>query len=196
MRCDTFRSYAEPMHVHLVASVACNLTHFNDNVDDALHYGQKLRLVANPMVQGETLDGVGGSRPLYLYSRPVGTTHFAKFSRHQLVAFTDRASYDSVWQVSHMFGCCCPFCMGLKRSFICTASIFTTCTGRLQQVWTGVYSAEISAGGCVSAILEFTQSEALSSTQLHNSMLDSYNTWSTRALRLQRLAEGMLMLCR
>ena len=52
------------------------------------------------MVQGETLDGVGGSRPLYLYSRPVGTTHFAKFSRHQLVAFTDRASYDTVWQVS------------------------------------------------------------------------------------------------
>ncbi|DBB17637.1 TPA: hypothetical protein ACH3X3_002681 [Trebouxia sp. C0006] len=67
--------------------------------DDALHYGQKLRIIANPMVQGETLDGVGGSRPLYLYSRPVGTTHFAKFSRHQLVAFTDRASYDTVWQV-------------------------------------------------------------------------------------------------
>ena len=67
---------------------------------DALHYGQKLRIVANPMVQGEMLDGVGGSRPLYLYSRPVGTTHFAKYSRHQLVAFTDRASYDSVWQVN------------------------------------------------------------------------------------------------
>ncbi|KAL0027877.1 hypothetical protein WJX77_012447 [Trebouxia sp. C0004] len=68
-------------------------------LDDALHYGQKLRIIANPMVQGETLDGVGGSRPLYLYSRPVGTTHFAKFSRHQLVALTDRASYDTVWQV-------------------------------------------------------------------------------------------------
>ena len=67
---------------------------------DALHYGQKLRIVANPMVQGEMLDGVGGSRPLYLYSRPAGTTHFAKYSRHQLVAFTDRASYDSVWQAS------------------------------------------------------------------------------------------------
>ena len=66
---------------------------------DALHYGQKLRVVANPMVQGEVLDGIGGSRPLYLYSRPVGTTHFAKYSRHQLVAFTDRPSYDSVWQV-------------------------------------------------------------------------------------------------
>lgn len=65
-----------------------------------MHYGQKLRIIANPMVQGETLDGVGGSQPLYLYSRPVGTTHFAKFSRHQLVALTDRASYDTVWQVS------------------------------------------------------------------------------------------------
>ena len=66
---------------------------------NALHYGQKLRIVANPMVQGEVLDSLGGSRPLYLYSRPVGTTHFAKYSRHQLVAFTDCASYDSVWQV-------------------------------------------------------------------------------------------------
>lgn len=67
--------------------------------DAALHYGQKLRIVANPMIQGEILDGAGGSRPLYLYSRPIGTTHFAKYSRHQLVAFTDHASYDSVWQV-------------------------------------------------------------------------------------------------
>lgn len=69
--------------------------------DDSLHYGQKLRIMANPMVQGESLDASGGSRALYLYSRHVSTTHFAKLSRHQLVAFTDRASYDSVWQVSH-----------------------------------------------------------------------------------------------
>ena len=75
------------------------LCHNMMTADDGLHYGQKLRIVANPMVQGETLDGLGGSRPLYLYSRPVGTTHFAKYSRHQLVAFTDRASYDTVWQV-------------------------------------------------------------------------------------------------
>ena len=73
--------------------------------DDALHYGQKLRIVANPMTQGECLDGLGGTRPLYLYSRPVGTTHFAKFSRHQLVAFTDRASYDSVRQVRPLLQC-------------------------------------------------------------------------------------------
>ena len=76
-----------------------DLGHHMMSAGDALHYGQKLRILANPMVQGETLDGFGGSRPLYLYSRPVGTTHFAKYSRHQLVAFTDRASYDSVWQV-------------------------------------------------------------------------------------------------
>lgn len=55
--------------------------------------------MANPMVQGEALDASGGSRALYLYSRPVTTTHFAKLSRHQLVAFTDCASYNSVWQV-------------------------------------------------------------------------------------------------
>lgn len=76
-----------------------DLGHHMMSAGDALHYGQKLRILANPMVQGETLDGFGGSRPLYLYSRPVGTTHFAKYSRHQLVAFTDRASYDTVWQV-------------------------------------------------------------------------------------------------
>ena len=68
--------------------------------DDTLHYGEKLRIMANPMVQGEALDASGGSRALYLYSRPVTTTHFAKLSRHQLVAFTDHAGYDSVWQVS------------------------------------------------------------------------------------------------
>ncbi|KAL3160109.1 hypothetical protein ABBQ32_010887 [Trebouxia sp. C0010 RCD-2024] len=94
-----------------VGSVACNtflLAKYSpaqpsiydmEYADDVLHYGQKLRIVANPMVQGEVLDGAGGSRPLYLYSRPIGTTHFAKYSRHQLVAFTDRASYDSVWQI-------------------------------------------------------------------------------------------------
>lgn len=68
--------------------------------DDTLHYGEKLRIMANPMVQGEALDASGGSRALCLYSRPVTTTHFAKLSRHQLVAFTDHAGYDSVWQVS------------------------------------------------------------------------------------------------
>lgn len=95
---------------------------------DALHYGQKLRIVANPMVQGEMLDGIGGSRPLYLYSRPVGTTHFAKYSRHQLVAFTDRASYDSVWQVvalvweQEAYVSCCPALLLLPSLMSCIIS--------------------------------------------------------------------------
>ena len=84
----------------LASAIICRTCLSHACVDEALHYGQKLRIIANPMCQGECLDGLGGTRPLYLYSRPVGTTHFAKLSRHQLVAFTDRASYDSVWQVS------------------------------------------------------------------------------------------------
>ena len=65
-----------------------------------LHFGQKVRLIANPQAQGEELEGTGGSRPLFLYSKPISTTNFAKFSRHQLVALGETANYDSIWQVS------------------------------------------------------------------------------------------------
>lgn len=67
--------------------------------DDVLRYGQKIRLLANPLAQGESLDSAGGPRPLCLFSRPVSTTHFAKYSRSQLAGFTWRHTYDSVWQV-------------------------------------------------------------------------------------------------
>lgn len=107
------------------------LSHHMMSAGDALHYGQKLRIVANPMVQGETLDGSGGSRPLYLYSRPVGTTHFAKYSRHQLVAFTDRASYDSVWQVIALMWeqeRCPSCCLAKSLSGATTYLEFGSCT--------------------------------------------------------------------
>jgi hypothetical protein len=67
--------------------------------DDVLHYGQKIQLLANPMVLNEELEAGGGSQPLCLFSRPVLTTHYAKYSRHQLVGFTTRCTYDTVWQV-------------------------------------------------------------------------------------------------
>eukprot|EP00803_Ostreobium_quekettii_P009150 evm.model.scf_753.1 EVM.evm.TU.scf_753.1 scf_753:18748-21737(-) len=57
--------------------------------DDTLRYGQKIRLVANPGIAGQPLDVVGGRSPLCLFSRPVSTTHFSKYSRRQIVGLTN-----------------------------------------------------------------------------------------------------------
>ena len=59
---------------------------------ETLHYGQKLKLVHIPSP---------GEQPLYCYSKPISTTNFAKFSRNQEVALTNRDSYDNVWTVLH-----------------------------------------------------------------------------------------------
>lgn len=67
--------------------------------DDTLHYGQKIRLVANPAMCGEPLDVCGGRHPLCLFSRPISTTHAAKFSRHQLVGLTPHLGYETAWEV-------------------------------------------------------------------------------------------------
>lgn len=70
--------------------------------DDVLHYGQKVRVVLYPSAYGPQSDvtSAGGPRPLCLFSKPISTTHAAKYSRQQLVGFTYRAdSYDCVWQV-------------------------------------------------------------------------------------------------
>uniref|UniRef100_A0A383WB84 Uncharacterized protein n=1 Tax=Tetradesmus obliquus TaxID=3088 RepID=A0A383WB84_TETOB len=68
--------------------------------DDVLRYGQRIRLLANPMAQGEPLDAAGGEQPLALYSQPLSVSCAAKLSRQQLVGFTWKAAgFDSVWQV-------------------------------------------------------------------------------------------------
>ncbi|WIA11012.1 hypothetical protein OEZ85_011166 [Tetradesmus obliquus] len=68
--------------------------------DDVLRYGQRIRLLANPMAQGEPLDAAGGEAPLALYSQPLSVSCAAKLSRQQLVGFTWKAAgFDSVWQV-------------------------------------------------------------------------------------------------
>lgn len=68
--------------------------------DDVLHYGQKIRLLANPEAQSLKLDCAGGPRPLALFSKPISPTDYAKYSRHQLTGFSwNSSSYDSVWQV-------------------------------------------------------------------------------------------------
>ncbi|KAG2423989.1 hypothetical protein HXX76_014815 [Chlamydomonas incerta] len=69
--------------------------------DDAIvHYGQKVRLALHPGASGDPADSGGGPRPLCLFSKPVSTTHAARYSRQQLVGFTTRTdSFDCVWTV-------------------------------------------------------------------------------------------------
>lgn len=62
--------------------------------------GISVLCVSPGCLQGEPLDAAGGEQPLALYSRPLGVNCAAKFSRHQLAAFTWKANnFDSVWQV-------------------------------------------------------------------------------------------------
>ena len=56
-------------------------THYED---DVLRYGQKIRLIANPAITGQPTDAGGGKAPLCLYSKPVSTTHHAKYSHNQV----------------------------------------------------------------------------------------------------------------
>ncbi|KAJ9532387.1 hypothetical protein QJQ45_010424 [Haematococcus lacustris] len=66
---------------------------------DILRYGQKVRIACHPFATGQPLDSAGGPRPLCLFSKPVSTTHCAKYSRSQLVGFTYKQTYDTVWEV-------------------------------------------------------------------------------------------------
>lgn len=67
-----------------------------DYPDDTLRYGQKVHLAVHPSALGESdVDSAAGPRPLRLFSKPVTTTHYAKYSRKQLVGFTHRNSYDT-----------------------------------------------------------------------------------------------------
>lgn len=66
--------------------------------DNTVHYGQKVKIVANPMCVGAELS-YPGEQPLYLKSYPVSTTHFAKFSRFQEVVLSPNDGYETVWEV-------------------------------------------------------------------------------------------------
>ncbi|KAG2498430.1 hypothetical protein HYH03_003688 [Edaphochlamys debaryana] len=69
-------------------------------MDNAVHYGQKVRLALHPGASGDPADSGGGPQPKVLFSKPVSTTHAAKYSRSQLVGFTARTdSFDCAWQV-------------------------------------------------------------------------------------------------
>ena len=71
--------------------------------DDALRYGQKIRLALNPAANGLPLDSAGGPRPLCLFSKAQSTTHYSKYSRKQLVGLTYRETFDTVWQASQPY---------------------------------------------------------------------------------------------
>ena len=66
--------------------------------DDTLRYGQKIRLALNPAANSLPVDSAGGPRPLCLFSKPPSTTHYAKYSRKQLVGLTYRETFDTVFQ--------------------------------------------------------------------------------------------------
>jgi len=66
--------------------------------DEVLHYGQKVKLMANPMCVGAELSSAPET-PLFLKSYAISTTHFSKFSRFQEVVLSPNDSYDAVWQV-------------------------------------------------------------------------------------------------
>ena len=72
--------------------------------DDILRYGQKVRLALNPAALGLEADVAGGPRPLCLFSKPASSTHYAKYCRKQLVGFTRRDTFDTVWQASGSSG--------------------------------------------------------------------------------------------
>lgn len=60
--------------------------------DDLLRFGEMIKLKCNPMVTDE-------QKALYLYSKPVSTTYFAKISRQQEVGVTSKDNFDVVWKV-------------------------------------------------------------------------------------------------
>ena len=60
--------------------------------DDIVHYGQKIRIVSNPLIF---------PKKLYLRSLSVSPLHFARFSRKQEVALQTQLNYDTVWIIEH-----------------------------------------------------------------------------------------------
>lgn len=66
---------------------------------DAVCYGQKICLLAHSGAQDLPVDAAGGPNPLYLFSKPVSTTHYSKYSHEQVCGFTNDPSFDTVFQV-------------------------------------------------------------------------------------------------
>mmetsp|Transcript_43490 Transcript_43490/g.111223 ORF Transcript_43490/g.111223 Transcript_43490/m.111223 type:complete len:302 (-) Transcript_43490:101-1006(-) len=65
--------------------------------DDTLRYGMKVRIHMNPAYLGGEEGGEGSG--YQMFSKLISTTHYAKYSRHQLVGMTTRTNFETVWQV-------------------------------------------------------------------------------------------------
>ena len=62
----------------------------DENKDDLLHFGQKIRILSNPAI----LD-----RDLYLHSCQVSPVSYARFSRNQEVCMNAACIHNTVWEV-------------------------------------------------------------------------------------------------
>ena len=60
--------------------------------DETLHYGQKVRLLANPWIH---------HKKLYLHSCPISPQAYARFSRHQEVCMHTKLVYNTAFVVQH-----------------------------------------------------------------------------------------------
>ena len=66
----------------------------------ALRYGQKFRLALNPGALGEPIDSNGGSRPLFLFSKPFSMHYSTKYTKgRNLVGLTHRNTAETLWQL-------------------------------------------------------------------------------------------------
>ena len=63
---------------------------------NALHYGQKFYLIANPGLLG---DSSASEEPLFVQSEQVSTTSFASMTREQTIYLSQIPSYGGVWEV-------------------------------------------------------------------------------------------------
>lgn len=64
-----------------------------------MRYGERIRIVGNPMAKDEPLDASGGEKPLHLESCPRTVTDFAVQSRHQLVVMTEKEAHSTAWRI-------------------------------------------------------------------------------------------------
>ncbi|KAF5831151.1 flagellar associated protein [Dunaliella salina] len=71
-----------------------------DYGDNILRYGCKVRLAMHPAYTGDSVSPLSeDAQPLCLFSKPVSLIYSSKYTRNQLVGFTSRDSFDTVWEV-------------------------------------------------------------------------------------------------
>ena len=63
--------------------------------DNLVHYGQEIRLVANPYIC---------HKPLYLHSCQISPLCYARFSRFQEVCLHTKSVYNTVWRIIPAYG--------------------------------------------------------------------------------------------